>query len=87
MAWEKQFYDMGGLLVAGTDPTGAGRVIAGYSNQIIPELLVEAGFTIPEAIKVCTLHGAMYLERDDQIGTIEVGKKSRLGCDGRGSLD
>ncbi|WP_139921360.1 amidohydrolase [Hymenobacter sp. DG01] len=25
MAWKKQFYDAGGLLVAGTDPTGAGR--------------------------------------------------------------
>ncbi|MDX1406692.1 MAG: amidohydrolase family protein, partial [Saprospiraceae bacterium] len=78
MAWEKQFYDMGGLLVAGTDPTGAGRVIAGYANQYIPELFVEAGFSIPEAIRICTLHGAIYLERDDEIGTIEAGKRADL---------
>lgn len=78
MAWEKQFYDMGGLLVVGTDPTGAGRVIAGYANQYIPELLVEAGFSVPEAIKVCTLHGARYLERQNAIGTVEVGKQADL---------
>ena len=78
MAWEKQFYDMGGLLVAGTDPTGAGRVIAGYANQYVPQLFVEAGFSVPEAIKVCTLHGARYLERDAEIGTIETGKRADL---------
>jgi hypothetical protein len=27
MAWEKQFVEMGGRLMAGVDPTGAGRTI------------------------------------------------------------
>ena len=42
----------GGLLVAGTDPTGAGGVVPGYANQRQIELLVEAGFTPLEAISI-----------------------------------
>ena len=76
--WEKQFYDAGGLLVAGTDPTGAGRTIAGYSNYREIELLTEAGFTPLQAIKICTLNGAIYLARTKDIGTIEKGKKADL---------
>jgi imidazolonepropionase-like amidohydrolase len=78
LAWEKQFYDAGGLLVAGTDPTGAGRTIAGYSNYREIELLAEAGFTPLQAIKICTLNGAVYLGRAKDIGTIEKGKKADL---------
>jgi imidazolonepropionase-like amidohydrolase len=76
--WEKQFYDAGGLLVAGTDPTGAGRTIAGYANRREIELLVEGGFTPLQAIKICTLNGAKYLGRDRDIGTIEPGKQADL---------
>lgn len=76
--WEKQFYDAGGLLVAGTDPTGAGRTIAGYSNFREVELLVEGGFTIAQAIKICTLNGAVYLGKDREIGTISAGKQADL---------
>ncbi|MBX0289317.1 amidohydrolase family protein [Hymenobacter sp. HSC-4F20] len=78
MAWEKQFYEAGGLLVAGTDPTGAGRTIAGYANRRQLELLVEAGFTPVQAIKISTLNGAVYLGRDQEIGTIEAGKQADL---------
>ncbi|WP_370478877.1 amidohydrolase family protein [Tamlana flava] len=72
--WEKAFHDAGGLLVAGTDPTYDGRIIAGYANMRLVELFVEMGFTIPETIKICTLNGAKYLEQDDTIGTLEKGK-------------
>ena len=78
LGWEKQFYDAGGLLVAGTDPTGAGRTIAGYSNYREIELLVQAGFSAVQAIKICTLNGAVYLGRTKDIGTIEKGKKADL---------
>lgn len=74
MKWMKKFHDRGGLLVAGTDPTGAGRTVAGYANQRTIEILVEAGFSISEAIKICTLNGAVFLERHKETGTIEVGK-------------
>ncbi|MGZ3754363.1 MAG: amidohydrolase family protein [Mucilaginibacter sp.] len=77
-AWEKQYYDMGGLLVAGTDPTGAGRVVSGFSNHREIELLVEGGFTPEQAIKICTLNGAVYLGRQAEIGTVAVGKKADL---------
>src|SRR6185295_5160493 len=30
MAWEKQFLEAGGLLLAGTDPTGYGGVVPGF---------------------------------------------------------
>lgn len=78
LKWLKRFHDNGGLLVAGSDPTGAGRTVAGYANQRTVEILVEAGFTLPEAIKICTLNGAVYLDRDEEIGTIEIGKKADL---------
>jgi adenine deaminase len=78
MAWEKQFADLGGRLMAGIDPTGAGRVIAGYANRHVIELLVEAGFSLPQAIKICSLNAAEYLGREKEIGTIEIGKKADL---------
>jgi enamidase len=78
MALEKAFADAGGLLVAGTDPTGSGGVVPGFSNQRQIELLVEAGFSPVEAIRVATLNGARYLGRDARIGSIEVGKQADL---------
>src|SRR5439155_739669 len=68
----------GGLLLAGTDPTDAGGVIPGYSDQREAELLVASGLTPLEAIKVCTLNGATYLGRADRIGSIAVGKQADL---------
>ena len=79
MAWEKQFYDAGGLLAAGTDPTGAGRTLAGYGSRREIELLVEAGFTPVQAIKIATLNGAIYFRaRIKEIGTVERGKTANL---------
>ncbi|MBS1664111.1 MAG: amidohydrolase family protein [Bacteroidetes bacterium] len=78
LAWERQFFEAGGLLVAGTDPTGAGRTIAGYSDYREIELLIEGGFTVPQAIQVCTLNGARYLGREKNIGTIQSGKQADL---------
>ena len=76
---EKMFYDMGGLLSVGTDPTGNGGTIAGYGNWRAIELLVEAdGFTPMEAIKIATLNGALALGFDKTIGTLEIGKVADL---------
>ena len=77
-AMELAFFRAGGLLLAGTDPTGAGGVIPGYSDQRQAELLVDTGLTPLEAIKVCTLNGATYLGRADRIGSIAVGKQADL---------
>lgn len=78
MAMERAFARAGGLLIAGTDPTGGGGVIPGYSNQRTVELLVEGGFTPEEAIRVVTLNGATYLGRADRVGSIAVGKQADL---------
>ena len=74
---EVDFFRAGGLLLAGTDPTGGGGVIPGYSNQRAVELLVESGLTPLEAIKVATLNGATYLRRTN-VGSIATGKQADL---------
>lgn len=78
MALERAFVRAGGLLTAGTDPTGAGGVVPGFSNQRQIELLVEAGFSPVEAISIATLNGARYLGRDARIGSIAFGKQADL---------
>lgn len=78
MAWEKQFHDAGGLLVAGTDPTGYGGVIAGFSATRQVELLIEAGFSLPDAVRVASLNGAKYLGRESNVGSLVVGKRADL---------
>jgi enamidase len=77
-AMELAFVRAGGLLLAGTDPTGGGGVIPGYSNQRELELLVENGFTPLEAIRIGTLNGATYLGRADRVGSIASGKQADL---------
>ncbi len=78
LALERAFVRAGGLLIAGTDPTGSGGVIPGFSNQRQIELLVEAGFTPVEAVQIGTSNGAKYLGRDALIGTIAAGKQADL---------
>jgi enamidase len=78
MALELAFAKAGGMLIAGTDPTGSGGVVPGYSNQRQIELLVEAGFTPLEAISIATLNGAKYLGRQAQVGSIAIGKQADL---------
>lgn len=78
MALERAFAKAGGLLIAGTDPTGGGGVIPGFANQRQVELLVDAGFTPLEAISIATLNGAKYLRRDKTIGSLAVGKQADL---------
>src|SRR4051812_43804418 len=75
---ERQFVAAGGLLIAGPDPTGNGGVIPGFGDQRELELLVEAGFTPVEAIRIGTLNGATYLGLTDRIGTIAPGKNADL---------
>jgi len=73
-----EFFRAGGLLLAGTDPTGIGGVVAGYADQRALALLVEAGLTPLEAIKVGTLNGATFLGRGALVGSIVTGKQADL---------
>jgi hypothetical protein len=78
LALERQFVAAGGLLIAGPDPTGNGGVIPGFGDQREIELLVEAGFTPVEAIRIATLNGATYLGREARVGSIAAGKQADL---------
>jgi len=75
---EKRFVEAGGLLMAGTDPTGYGGVVPGYSGKRQIELLVENGFRFEDAIRISTLNGAKFLGRDKDVGTLEVGKRADI---------
>ncbi|NWJ40729.1 MAG: amidohydrolase family protein [Geothrix sp.] len=78
MAFELAFVKAGGLLLAGPDPTGAGGVLPGFGDQRELELLVEAGFTPVEAIRIYSANGAAFLGRLDRIGTLAPGKQADL---------
>lgn len=76
--FEHAFVQQGGTLLAGLDPTGYGGVIAGYGDQREVELLVEAGFTPLQAIRIATMNGARFMGEDKRIGSIEAGKAADL---------
>jgi hypothetical protein len=78
MDFERAFVAAGGLLIAGLDPTGNGGVVAGFGDLREVELLVEAGFTPLEAIKIATFNGAKFLGEDARIGSIAIGKQADL---------
>ena len=78
MEFEYAFAKAGGTLLAGEDPTGIGGVLAGFGDQREVELLVEAGFTPLEAIRIATYNGAQYLGDLDKVGTIAAGKQADL---------
>ncbi|HKE09156.1 MAG TPA: amidohydrolase family protein [Candidatus Acidoferrum sp.] len=78
MDLQRAFVAAGGLLIAGPDPTGLGGNLPGFGDHRQIELLVEAGFTPVEAIRIATLNGAIYLGRQDQIGSLAVGKNADL---------
>ncbi|HEX5704484.1 MAG TPA: amidohydrolase family protein [Pyrinomonadaceae bacterium] len=78
MEFERAFVAAGGLLIAGLDPTGNGGVVAGFGDLRQVELLVEAGFTPVEAIKIASFNGAKFMGEDSRIGSIAVGKQADL---------
>ena len=78
MDFELAFVRAGGLLLAGADPTGNGAVLAGYGDQRGLELLVDAGFTPLQAIRIGTLNGAIFLGEEARLGSIAPGKAADL---------
>ena len=78
MEYERAFVAAGGLLAAGVDPTGNGGALPGFGDQRNHELLVEAGFSPVESIRIMTLNGAKVLGVDKDLGSIEPGKVADL---------
>lgn len=78
MDFERAFVKAGGLLMTGLDPTGNGGIVAGFGDLRGVELLVEAGFTPEEAIKIATYNGALFLGEESRIGTVASGRIADL---------
>jgi imidazolonepropionase-like amidohydrolase len=76
--FELAFARAGGLLGAGVDPTGNGGALPGFGDQRNYELLIEGGFTPVEAIRIMSLNGARVLGKDNELGSVEVGKLADL---------
>ena len=78
MAYEVAFVKAGGLLAAGSDPTGYGAVLPGLGDQRNYELFIEAGFTPSQAVQILTANGAKVLGKLDRLGTVTAGKLADL---------
>ncbi len=76
--FEYAFSKAGGLLAAGVDPTGNGGALPGFGDQRNYELLIEAGFTPVETVRIMTLNGATVLGIADRLGSIAAGKVADL---------
>ena len=64
--------EAGGIVVLGTDQS------LGPAVHRELELLVGGGISPLDAIRMATLHGAIFLGMEDELGTIEVGKRADL---------
>lgn len=71
------FKEAGVPIVAGTD-SGISGVFAGFSMHDELELLVDAGMTNEQTLASATRLPAEWLEIDEKVGTIEVGKYADL---------
>src|SRR5258705_6166958 len=78
--FERVFVKAGAVLIAGLDPTGNGGIVAGFGDLREVELLVEAGFTPVEAIRIGSFNGAKFLGEDARIRSIATGKAGDLMC-------
>jgi imidazolonepropionase-like amidohydrolase len=76
--FELEFVRAGGLLAAGVDPTGNGGALPGFGDQRNYELLIEAGFSPVEAIRIMTLNGATVLGEEKRLGSVTAGKLADL---------
>jgi imidazolonepropionase-like amidohydrolase len=75
MTFLNEYKNRGGRIVTGSDSGYIYKLYGfGYIREL--ELLQEAGFHPLEVIHSATLRGAQALGMDDEIGSIEVGKKA-----------
>src|SRR2546425_5673149 len=79
MQFERAFVAAGGTLLAGCDPTGNGGALAGFGDQRGGELLVEAGFTPVEAIRVAPLERGQVLGGTGRGGSVGAGQRADPG--------
>lgn len=78
MEFERAFVAAGGTLLVGTDPTGWGGTVPGPGNHAAVRLLVEAGFSPLDVIRMATSGGAGFLRISDRVGTLAPGMQADL---------
>jgi Amidohydrolase family len=69
----RQMHAAGVEFLSGTDSPNP-SILPGFSLHEELQLLVSAGFTPMEALQTATRNPARYLERESELGTIEIGK-------------
>ncbi|WP_353778639.1 amidohydrolase family protein [Winogradskyella sp. 3972H.M.0a.05] len=77
MSYLKPMLDNGSKFLAGTD-TSNPNIYPGFTLHDELALFVKAGFTELEALQTATLNPAIYVEREDELGTIEEGKTANI---------
>ncbi|MBA6157363.1 amidohydrolase family protein [Tenacibaculum sp. S7007] len=77
MSYLKPMLDNGTKFLAGTD-IGNPNIYPGFTLHDELTLFVKAGFTELEALQTATLNPAIYVEREDELGTLEVGKIANI---------
>ena len=65
-------------LLLGTDSLGAPLAVPGFSAHQELQLLIESGLTPYEALRTATVNPADFLRKEDEFGTIAVGKRAEL---------
>jgi Amidohydrolase family len=65
-------------LLAGTDMSAIHRPVAGYSLHDELEIYVAYGLTPLEALRTATINPAVFLNRQDELGSVEKGKLADL---------
>ena len=77
MTFVNEYKNRGGRVTVGSDSGFIYKLYGfGYIREL--ELLQEAGFHPLEVLRAASLYGAEALGMDDEIGSIEVGKKADL---------
>jgi imidazolonepropionase-like amidohydrolase len=86
--FEKEIAAVGVLHHAGvTVVTGTDQAVPGFSLYREIELYVQAGFTPLEAIQAATIVPARVMSLDQELGTVEAGKRADLIVLGANPLD
>lgn len=73
----KEINDRGGLIVTGSDPV-VPILTPGFALHREMELLVEAGLSPMDAIQAATINAAEALRKENEFGSIEVGKRANF---------
>ena len=77
MSYLRPMLDNGTKFLAGTD-TGNPNIYPGFTLHEELQLFVEAGFTELEALQTATLNPAIFVKREDELGTLEEGKIANI---------